>query len=1365
MQRRMKSKVIAAVAAASGGLFTVSAKGANYVWTALAAGNASGSWATATNWTPNLPAGGTTTADTVNLSTLDFTVPSIVTLDAAQSVSVITFGDTDPTTPGNWTINATSVSPNNATNVLNLLTTANPTFNIVGNTSATINTTINNGSATAWGLAKGGAGTLTLTANNSTMTGFTYINNGTLTLDFSQAWSPLADIIGDTATGSTSAAHLELQGGTLNLIGKAGATNKQSFSNATAGTNAGIGSSTITFNQNGAASLSLALGTIGRPTVAGAGGTQKQTGATIDIQLPTTGTVSGTTAITGPLGLLTDANGSPFVTVNGGANWAAVSGGNIVAGSSVAGFYTNSTASTLAGNADLVTNTTLTAAASIASLRYNDASARTVDLGTNSLTTGGILVTPTSGGALTIQNGTMVAPNVAAADMIIDQNNTTSPMTISAAIVNNGSNAALTKNGAGTLVLSGNNTYSGDTVVNGGTVTINSGTLGIVGAPFACTQLAPAFGNSATMNIGGTAVVSDDHFAIAGNETNFAGGTAVLNQTGGSIINGAWFSVGAFGNGTYNMSGGSMTVIGGFARMEVGVFGASSGLVNMSGNAQINLENGSSLDMGSVNTTGNNTINQNGGTITFFSDAGITMGGGGALRLGNGGTGTNTYNLNGGTLNVPSIGRNTSTGVLNLNGGTIRATGTSTAFINNLVSSTTVGAVTTTVSTVNIQAGGAIIDTQAFTDTIKQPFLHAASLGATPDGGLTKLGSGTLILGTTAALTTSNTFTSTYTGPTKVSGGILQLPSNAVVPPPTPIASYSFDKINGATPTNGTELNPSDVVNNTGSGGATLNGTVNNAGYSGFGVSGLTVVAGKFGHALSFDGTGSTVDVNSNILDMSGNSTWTMSLWVQTTTAGGEFVAKTTPATGWDTGASSFYLAANPPSGTSGTFPTAVRNGGGFQQGGTAVADGAWHLLTYVDDSGLKSIYVDGSLTTATQTGFNTTDTSTGVRIGFDSDTLPTLDGNVSYVGNLDELGFYSAALTQQQVQDLFSSNTITHTTPAGGGQLLPTNTPVNLAVTGATLDLNGNNQIIGSLTGVVGSLVTLGAGNLTTGGDNTTPVTFAGNMSSTGGGLTKTGTGTFTLSGTNTYTGNTSVTGGTLVIGSTTALPVGTNLSIATSSAVTVPNHGAGAKTLLQVSSFSTTGTGTLDLSNNDMIVHNGVPANIFTELKAGFNAPVGYWNGTGGIASSAAAADTKHLTTLGFRTGGITFDSVSTTSTDVLVKYTYYGDANLDGSVNGADYQQIDLGFGSHLTGWSNGDFNYDGVVDGSDFSLIDNTFNQINASGASPLALIASSADLVASPATTQIPEPTTISVLALGAMGLMSRRHRKSDRKSV
>jgi hypothetical protein len=192
------------------------------------------------------------------------------------------------------------------------------------------------------------------------------------------------------------------------------------------------------------------------------------------------------------------------------------------------------------------------------------------------------------------------------------------------------------------------------------------------------------------------------------------------------------------------------------------------------------------------------------------------------------------------------------------------------------------------------------------------------------------------------------------------------------------------------------------------------------------------------------------------------------------------------------------------------------------------------------------------------------------------------------------------------------------------------------------------------------------------------------------------------------------------------------------------------------------------LDLTNNDMIVHSGSLSTIVTELKAGLNRGAGYWNGGGGIVSSAAAADTRFLTTLGYNVGGAAFnpaagspfDGVNTTSTDVLVRYTYYGDADLNGLVNGADYALIDTSFGiessSHVavTGWSHGDFNYDGVVDGTDYSLIDNTRNQLTASGLSstPLALFGSLAS------TSAVPEPTTLGLLGIGAMGLLGRRRR-------
>lgn len=90
---------------------------------------------------------------------------------------------------------------------------------------------------------------------------------------------------------------------------------------------------------------------------------------------------------------------------------------------------------------------------------------------------------------------------------------------------------------------------------------------------------------------------------------------------------------------------------------------------------------------------------------------------------------------------------------------------------------------------------------------------------------------------------------------------------------------------------------------------------------------------------------------------------------------------------------------------------------------------------------------------------------------------------------------------------------------------MLPPSTAVQLAAAGATLDLSGTTQTIGSLTAVAGSIVT--NGTLIVGGNNGT-TTFAGLLSGPGG-LTKTGTSTLTFSGANTYSGPTVIRAGTL--------------------------------------------------------------------------------------------------------------------------------------------------------------------------------------------------------------------------------------------
>ena len=56
------------------------------------------------------------------------------------------------------------------------------------------------------------------------------------------------------------------------------------------------------------------------------------------------------------------------------------------------------------------------------------------------------------------------------------------------------------------------------------------------------------------------------------------------------------------------------------------------------------------------------------------------------------------------------------------------------------------------------------------------------------------------------------------------------------------------------------------------------------------------------------------------------------------------------------------------------------------------------------------------------------------------------------------------------------------------------------------------------------------------------------------------------------------------------------------------------------------------------------------------------------------------------------------------VIVKYTYGGDANLDGKLNVDDYGKIDFNVPLGITGWFNGDFNYDGKLNVDDYGIID-------------------------------------------------------------
>jgi fibronectin-binding autotransporter adhesin len=136
-----------------------------------------------------------------------------------------------------------------------------------------------------------------------------------------------------------------------------------------------------------------------------------------------------------------------------------------------------------------------------------------------------------------------------------------------------------------------------------------------------------------------------------------------------------------------------------------------------------------------------------------------------------------------------------------------------------------------------------------------------------------------------------------------------------------------------------------------------------------------------------------------------------------------------------------------------------------------------------------------------------------------------TVTQSFSGTGSLSKAGAGTLLLT--------NTHTYAGATTVSGGTLLAGRTgsfsPASAftVAAGATLDLSGFSQSIGSLAGA--GTVALGAGTLSTGSDNTS-TTFSGVITGTGG-LSKAGTGSLTLTGTSSYSGATTVQAGKLVV------------------------------------------------------------------------------------------------------------------------------------------------------------------------------------------------------------------------------------------
>ena len=413
-----------------------------------------------------------------------------------------------------------------------------------------------------------------------------------------------------------------------------------------------------------------------------------------------------------------------------------------------------------------------------------------------------------------------------------------------------------------------------------------------------------------------------------------------------------------------------------------------------------------------------------------------------------------------------------------------------------------------------------------------------------------------------------------------------------------------------------------------------------------------------------------------------------------------------------------------------------------------AMVSGGTLSFLYVGDNGAGSLLVSG--------GGNVSDTISEINTG----SMAQVIGSASIWTSSVALLISGTGQLSVQSGGALSAALLDISTPPG----------VSLVTTGALSGVVSEDSI---------SLADPAAGVALTINGASGSGTFAGAIGGTGS-LLKTGASTQVLSGVDTYGGSTTITGGALVIAAAGAIPNGTTVSISNGGALDLANHGTGAEIVAQLNGLTIAGSasgwkGVVDLSNNDLIVHSGdngeaVAMTIASQVASGRGAN-GAWTGTG-ITSSAAAASPSNMAlavvlndtnqtgslsgtplvgTLPFNNGLATFDGQSVADGDVLVKYTYYGDALLSGNVIAADYIQIDDGFESHLTGWYNGDFNYDGVINGDDYTLIDNAFN-------SQGSVSVTSAVFVPTEMIAVVPEPASLGPLAAATVGFIMRRRK-------
>jgi fibronectin-binding autotransporter adhesin len=317
---------------------------------------------------------------------------------------------------------------------------------------------------------------------------------------------------------------------------------------------------------------------------------------------------------------------------------------------------------------------------------------------------------------------------------------------------------SLTQTGSGLLVLIGSNSYSGPTIILGGTLEIGNGGSGAsIGSTLSVTDYASlVFNHADTINF--SQVISG-----TGSVTQSGSGLLVLtgsnNYSGATLVNGGTLVVGNGGNGAS--------------------IGSTSGVVD---NASLIFNHGDAVTFNPV-ISGSGCLTQTGSGLLILTGpstyTGSTLVDRGTLQVGNGGSGASIGGTSGVIDNASLIFNHAGTATLNASiSGSGNLTKSGSGLLVLLGANSYSGTTQINGGTIEIGNGGGsgTLGGGPITNKAALVFDRGDSLLVVPNvisgsGSLTQIGTGTLTLAAT----------NTYTGNTFLNAGTLNLGNGAAI--------------------------------------------------------------------------------------------------------------------------------------------------------------------------------------------------------------------------------------------------------------------------------------------------------------------------------------------------------------------------------------------------------------------------------------------------------------------------------------------------------------------------------------------------------------------------------------------------------